>query len=166
MIVKLENQWNIEIEEDKGLRYLASNNEVIVLDDNHEVIVNIQVQNNGNIKIRNIGYRCDFEIGNKVVYVGLVKDLEPEITSFSTSFVMDDGSLDGLTNKEKIEAYLSESQHEICDDCLSMVLSIEPRQQVNQICNGMKENNEIIREKGICMYCDGNKLLNKKNLKC
>lgn len=47
----------------------------------------------------------------------------------------------------------------MCDDCLSKVSKIEPRQQVNQICN-YNLRDYIIRDKGICFSCGRKKIIN------
>ncbi len=40
-----------------------------------------------------------------------------------------------------------------CDDCLSRDLSIQPRQQVNQICRRLEGQGKIVREMGVCDSC-------------
>lgn len=161
MIVNLKNNWKVDMKDDKGLRYLGNDGEVIVLDSTNEIILNIEVNENGNVKLRHIGYNIDFEIGEKIVYIS-INNNEPETTEFSTSILFDDGSLDGMTNREKVQAFVNESENPICDDCLSKVLSIEPINQVNKTCNDLKDEGEIIRDKGTCIFCEKTKLLNKR----
>ena len=161
MIVNLINNWKVDIKDDKGLRYLGNDTEVIILDSTNEIIVNIEVNENGNIKLRHMGYNLDFEIGEKIVYIS-INNYEPETTEFSTSIIFDDGSLDGMTNREKVQAFINESEHPICDYCLSKVLSIESRNEVNQICNDLKYEGEITRENGTCIFCEKAKLLNSR----
>lgn len=63
-----------------------------------------------------------------------------------------------ITNSDKIIEFLTREKEQYCDDCLSTILNIKPRQQVNQICR----NHEYInREKGKCIFCSGNKIVNK-----
>ncbi len=57
-----------------------------------------------------------------------------------------------MINREKILQFLRNDQsHHYCDDCLSSLLKIYPRQQVNQIC---RKNINIIRKKD-SSYCSG-----------
>ncbi|MEI7636424.1 MAG: hypothetical protein WCJ37_03910 [Syntrophus sp. (in: bacteria)] len=57
-----------------------------------------------------------------------------------------------MTNKirilEKVEAIRPQG---ICDDCLSELLKISKRQQVNQICNSLARQERLLRKKGPCM---------------
>ena len=51
-----------------------------------------------------------------------------------------------MDNLKQLECFLSENRHNYCDDCLSELADITPRQQVNQLCNSnldifMKQNN-------------------------
>ena len=67
-----------------------------------------------------------------------------------------------MNNKDKILKYIAmHHSFYLCDDCLSKVLGINPRQQVNQICRKLMVNNEIVREIGKCSNCCKDKLLNK-----
>jgi len=68
-----------------------------------------------------------------------------------------------VTNEQKIIDYLSDEGHRdngYCDDCLSNVLKIKPRQQVNQICQNLKEEGKISRIKTSCSICKKVKILN------
>ena len=57
-----------------------------------------------------------------------------------------------MTNKEVIFQELNKiSPQAICDDCLSELLNIKPRQQTNQICNKLASQEKILRKKGECM---------------
>ena len=47
-----------------------------------------------------------------------------------------------------------------CDDCLSNELNIFPRQQVNQICRSLEKQSKLIRQTGLCLSCDKNKIVN------
>jgi hypothetical protein len=66
----------------------------------------------------------------------------------------------GPTNVEKVEKFLKDNPHKYCDDCLSAILKIYPRQQVNQIC---RENlrGVIRRREGECFRCEKYKLVNR-----
>ena len=56
-----------------------------------------------------------------------------------------------LTNREKVERFLRENRYEYCDDCLSHLVEVHPRQQVYQIC----ERSAVIAKNtyGTCYYC-------------
>ena len=47
-----------------------------------------------------------------------------------------------------------------CDDCLSNEINIFPRQQVNQICRSLEKQSKLIRQTGLCLSCDKNKIVN------
>ena len=47
-----------------------------------------------------------------------------------------------------------------CDDCLSGLLGIYPRQQVNQICRNLYNRGLIFRDRGECSHCSKTKLVN------
>lgn len=65
-----------------------------------------------------------------------------------------------MNNREKVIYYLKNTENNICDDCLSRVLNIKPRQQINQICNGLAKKELLIRNKSICKICGTNKIIN------
>ena len=48
-----------------------------------------------------------------------------------------------------------------CDDCLSELARIRPRQQVNQRCRELALSGRISRKKGSCAKCGRNKFLNQ-----
>ena len=54
-------------------------------------------------------------------------------------------------NKERIFSFLKKERKGYCDDCLSLILRITPRQQVNQICRKLQYQGLIVREKGVCL---------------
>lgn len=66
-----------------------------------------------------------------------------------------------MTNREKILQFLKNNQSDhYCDDCLSNLVEIYPRQQINQIC---RKSRSIVRIKGdhCCSgECKKNKILN------
>lgn len=67
-----------------------------------------------------------------------------------------------MSNADKILKHLKDNCNErYCDDCLSNILSIIPRQSVNQICR-LKIYDSIKREVNTCNNCLKNKLTNKK----
>jgi len=67
-----------------------------------------------------------------------------------------------LENKQKLLNFLfSDKTDHYCDDCLSDILKIKPRQQVNQLCNKLKVEKMITREKSQCKNCSKDKLINK-----
>jgi hypothetical protein len=47
-----------------------------------------------------------------------------------------------------------------CDDCLSEVLEIRPRQAVNQLCRVLSSNQRLIRGNGECGRCGRRKITN------
>lgn len=66
----------------------------------------------------------------------------------------------GGTNKDKITHFLESEEGAYCDDCLSAILSITPRQTVNQICRPLGQQGEIRRERDVCSECERRKLVN------
>lgn len=66
----------------------------------------------------------------------------------------------GFGNSDHIVSFLEHNPGEYCDDCLSSILGIRPRQQVNQICNRLNDYGSIRRGRGRCSSCHKNKLVN------
>jgi hypothetical protein len=66
-----------------------------------------------------------------------------------------------LTSKEKILETLTTRKTTLCDDCLSDLAQVFPRQQVNQICRPLSEAKKIERFRGECDKCKGSKLVNR-----
>jgi hypothetical protein len=58
-----------------------------------------------------------------------------------------------MGHKDTIIAYLSQNKGYYCDDCLSKLCNINPRQTVFQIATKLKVNEEISRSAGICSFC-------------
>jgi hypothetical protein len=65
-----------------------------------------------------------------------------------------------MDNPEKILGFLQKNKYRYCDDCISNLCDIHPRQQVNQICN-LRIHEKIIKEKNICKNCDKEKITRK-----
>jgi hypothetical protein len=67
-----------------------------------------------------------------------------------------------MTQNEKVIAYLKENERPFCDDCLSEVLGITPRQTINQIARRLASQNMIGRSqtKECCYRCKSDKLVN------
>lgn len=66
-----------------------------------------------------------------------------------------------MSNKDKILNFLkSKKGLRYCDDCLSKILKITPRQQINRICRMLSERGRINRERGLCSQCSKYKLVN------
>ena len=64
----------------------------------------------------------------------------------------------GPIQAEIVEKFLSEHQNAICDDCLSAILEITPRQRINAICNREGLRGRIKREKKAkCFWCGKDK---------
>jgi reverse gyrase len=67
-----------------------------------------------------------------------------------------------MTNSEIVLNFIKDHRtHSYCDDCLSDVLHIHPRQQINQICNNLKNSKVLERNKERCHYCSEHKMVNK-----
>jgi len=59
-----------------------------------------------------------------------------------------------MTAKEKIEVFLRErAGSAYCDDCLSEMLDIRPRQQVQQKTSELSKDNRYWRQSGRCSVC-------------
>lgn len=66
-----------------------------------------------------------------------------------------------MSNFMKILDFLRNNEdRQYCDDCLSELLGIHPRQQVNQICNKLSNMGYIFRDRSTCSMCLKNKLVN------
>lgn len=69
-----------------------------------------------------------------------------------------------MSNSDNILELLEEIRPKAyCDDCLSHELKIKPRQQVNQICRKLANENKIKRTKATCDGCLKEKLVNQSN---
>jgi len=62
-----------------------------------------------------------------------------------------------MTNIERILDFLISTRKNLCDDCISQMCNIYPRQQVNQICN-KKISSSLITKKEKCSNCNKIKL--------
>ena len=62
------------------------------------------------------------------------------------------------SNFSKVYSYLSQTKKAYCDDCLSKLTGIRPRQQINQLCN---KNSKIIKrnDSGKCNNCSKIKIV-------
>lgn len=70
------------------------------------------------------------------------------------------------SNFSKVYSYLFQTKEAYCDDCLSLLIGIKPRQQINQICN--RNTNVICRnDYECCSNCNKYKIVRtlKKVLK-
>lgn len=67
-------------------------------------------------------------------------------------------TIQGSTNLSIIQNFLSKSGKAYCDDCLSILTGVTPRQQINQICN---KNRRIIHKDnyGKCSNCGKYKIV-------
>jgi hypothetical protein len=63
-----------------------------------------------------------------------------------------------MTNGDKVLLFLCKNRQAYCDDCLSDLITVTPRQQVNQICND-KIGQYINTQTAICHHCGKNKLV-------
>ena len=62
------------------------------------------------------------------------------------------------SNFSKLYSYLSQTKKSYCDDCLSKLTGISPRQQINQLCN---KNSKVIHrdDYGKCFNCSKYKIV-------
>lgn len=62
------------------------------------------------------------------------------------------------SNFSKVYSYLSKTKKAYCDDCLSKLTGVTPRQQINQLCN---KNSKIIKrnDSGKCNNCSKYKIV-------
>ena len=65
-----------------------------------------------------------------------------------------------MRNHEKVLDFLRLNKNCYCDDCLSNLCGIFPRQQVNQICN-LRIQLQLIKEINICYECEKEKITRK-----
>lgn len=65
------------------------------------------------------------------------------------------------TAKERILALLAADNLILCDDCISPLARVMPRQQVNQICRALRDSKVIERRHGTCGNCEKTMLVNK-----
>ncbi len=65
-----------------------------------------------------------------------------------------------MNHKDNILKLIQSNKEPYCDDCISEMLNIKPRQQVNAICNILLDENKIVREKRCCNNCKKDKLVN------
>ena len=72
--------------------------------------------------------------------------------------------LNGMSTREAILEAIKRVGP-LCDDCLSKVTGVHPRQQINQWCRKMVASNFISRDKGSCLKCRGDKLINRVGMK-
>jgi predicted transcriptional regulator len=65
-----------------------------------------------------------------------------------------------MSNTKLIQDFINSTSKLYCDDCLASLLKIQPRQQVNQICNKLNKQGLIKRETEKCISCAKGKLVN------
>ncbi len=51
-----------------------------------------------------------------------------------------------------------------CDDCLSEITEIKPRQQINQLARRLKKDGKVFRRQNRCRKCNKTKIINSLNL--
>lgn len=64
-----------------------------------------------------------------------------------------------VTNKDRILSVMS--TQEICDDCLSVLSGVYPRQTINQMCRQLSATSLILRYKGNCTRCRKHKIVSR-----
>ncbi|WP_368293738.1 hypothetical protein [Dehalobacter sp. TBBPA1] len=65
------------------------------------------------------------------------------------------------SNKEKMLEYLRQNKKAYCDDCLSKILQMTPRQTVYAVCTKAFNEKLIYRESNVCSYCHNIKKVSK-----
>jgi len=65
-----------------------------------------------------------------------------------------------LTAKERIIEILENRPEGLCDDCLSEIADVKPRQRVNIICRDLKQRGRLRRERATCPECKRQKIIN------
>lgn len=66
-----------------------------------------------------------------------------------------------MTNAERILGHLQALSGAVCDDCLSDILKIRPRQQVNHRARDLYKMGKIDRRRTTCSRCERTKLVNR-----
>jgi hypothetical protein len=66
-----------------------------------------------------------------------------------------------MGNRDRVLSFLRTEAKSFCDDCLSEVLNVRPRQQVNQITRALASHRDIQRVRGVCSRCGDPKLVNR-----
>ena len=61
------------------------------------------------------------------------------------------------TNADRILAFLEQNPNPYCDDCISKLCGVSPRNQVNGICN-LKIRDKLVSQGDICHTCNRDKL--------
>jgi uncharacterized repeat protein (TIGR03833 family) len=83
---------------------------------------------------------------------------DPEQLSSSNNSTVHRNEL--RNNSDKITQYLLDRNEPYCDDCLSKLLEIYPRQTINQICRKLENQKKIERGAGVRSACSKNKIVN------
>lgn len=65
-----------------------------------------------------------------------------------------------MGHKDTIISFIIENKGFYCDDCLSKLCSISPRQTVFQVCTKLSVKGSIKRGAGVCSYCGSEKTVN------
>ena len=64
-----------------------------------------------------------------------------------------------MTNKDRLLSVMTTA--EICDDCLSNLSGIQPRQTIYQMCSKLSETSLVLRYKGNCEHCHKSKIVTR-----
>lgn len=64
-----------------------------------------------------------------------------------------------MTNKDRVLAVMP--TEEICDDCLSDLSGVHPRQTIYQVCNQLLDSSLILRYKSDCTHCRKSKIVSR-----
>jgi hypothetical protein len=70
-----------------------------------------------------------------------------------------------VTNKDRVLSVLKTAKADLCDDCLSNLSGIRPRQTVYTICRTLSDTSIILRHHGKCDHCRKFKLVSRLSTK-
>ena len=89
----------------------------------------------------------------------LEKDKNGYVTLWNWNDLNEDSLLElkSMTNQNIVEWFLKTNRHEYCDDCLSELCKVYPRQQVHQICS-YRSSSIKRHDSGICFHCESKKI--------
>ncbi len=67
-----------------------------------------------------------------------------------------------MANRDIILEFLKSNRYsQYCDDCLSELLNIRPRQTINILCRSLESQQLIVRTKAMCSQCSRHKITNR-----
>ena len=131
--------WTVRM--DNSFRKFINDDEFIILNVENSIIANGKITKDMKINLNSIPYDIEFNIGDKLIEFMQKTPVfyEPEVTSFTDTFIMHSEEMDDMNNIDKVEYLINSNCAPMCDACLSEALDITPTNQVNQICNKLKK---------------------------